>query len=214
MTVEDIEHRLQIISSKDSNEGSAVTAFTELYKGYSKFLMAVVSSGLKSIGVYDEQVLNTVINNTFYILYDKPDAFSFPEGSHNDRSFKAWLAKVAKHELKRLLKEYFGTTAFIDMGQSEPLESDEINDEVFQSANLKMMSDALALLSERDREILSTLYLYYEEGKNTPTAVLDLLCKIHNTTKENIRQIKVRSEKKIIEYFSKHSQLKPLKDGR
>lgn len=214
MTVEDIEHRLRLISAKDTNECSAVNAFTELYKGYSKFLMSVVSSGLKSMGIYDEQVLNTVINNTFNILYDKPHAFSFPLGSHNDRSFKAWLATVAKHELKRLLKEYFGTTAFIDVGQAEPLESEEISDEIFQSANLKMMSDALASLSERDREIIWTLYLYYEEGKNTPTAVLDHLCKIHNTTKENIRQIKVRSEKKIIEYFSKHSQLKPLRDGR
>ena len=43
-------------------------------------------------------------------------------------------------------------------------------------------------------------------------AALDLLCEMYGTTKVNIRKIRERSEKKIIDYFSQHTQLKPLKN--
>ncbi len=74
------------------------------------------------------------------------------------------------------------------------------------------MKGALDSLGDRDREILSTLYLYFEEGKKTPSSVLDTICEIHGTTKDNIRQIKKRSEEKIVAYFSKYTQLKPIKN--
>lgn len=58
------------------------------------------------------------------------------------------------------------------------------------------------------------LYSYHEEGKNTPSATLDVVCKMFDTKKDNIRQIKKRSEAKVIEYFSKISILKPVKNVR
>ena len=57
-----------------------------------------------------------------------------------------------------------------------------------------------------------TYYTYYEKGKNTPSNVLDEICKIHKTTKPNIRKIKERSEKKIIEYLENKSNLKAVKN--
>ncbi|MNU16911.1 hypothetical protein D3C71_50850 [compost metagenome] len=215
MTVSEIEDILQILSEKATSESQVATAFTSLYRGYSKFLASVVAAGLERMGIYDRQVLNTVINNTFYILYEKPQKFAFPDNATDDKPFKGWLSTVAHNELKRLLKEYFEkSTPLVPVMTEAALESEEIDDVFFESVNLKIMNDALNTLSDRDRQILWTLYLYYEEGKNTPSEVLNLLCKIHNTTKENIRQIKKRSEKKIVEYFAKHSQLKPLKDVR
>jgi RNA polymerase sigma factor (sigma-70 family) len=215
MTVEEIEELILIISDKLDDKLAADKAFTKLYKGYSRFLFSVVSSVLKSMGIYDEQVLATVINNTFFIIYEKPLAFAFPTDAADDKSFKAWLSTVAKNELKRLLNEYHGKTSSLELVKEElVLESEDLGTDIFESVNLKTMNDALETLSVRDKEILMTLYLYYEEGKNTPSEVLDLLCKVHDTTKENIRQIKKRSEKKIVEYFSNYSQLKPLKDVR
>ncbi|MGE9313217.1 sigma-70 family RNA polymerase sigma factor [Niabella sp. CJ426] len=215
MTVIEIENMLQALSEKTDSEGNALTAFTTLYREYSRFLASVVAAGLQRMGIYDEQVLNTVLNNTFYTLYENPRRFTFPNTATDDRPFKGWLSTVARNELTRLLDEYFGKSTPLTMVTADSsLESEEIDETFFASVNLKTMNDALNTLSERDREILWTLYLYYEEGKNTPSGVLDRLCKIHDTTRENIRQIKKRSEKKIIEYFAKHSQLKPLKDVR
>lgn len=213
MTIEEIEHELLVISNKSDNEGAAHSAFSTIYKGYSKFLTSVVSGNLKRMGIYDKQVMNTVINNTFYKLYENPFVFSFPNGAIDDNNFKAWLSTVAKNELTRLLKEYFEGTKSLEIVIVDPqMESEDLDEVIFESVNLKVMNDALNTLSERDKEILLTLYLYYEEGKNTPSKILDLICKIHSTTKENIRKIKQRSEKKIIEFFSQRTLLKPLRD--
>lgn len=215
MTIEEIENILLIISEKSNDEDSAVAVFTTLYHGYSKFLNSVISSVLKNSGIYDEQILNTVVNNTFYKLYENPLIFSFPEKAVDDKGFKAWLSKVAKNEFKRLLDEYYKDTISLEKMSSEPaIESEELAVEIYTNVNFKTLDDALNMLSERDRHILLTLYLYYEEGKNTPSDVLNILCKMYDTTKPNIRKIKERCEKKIVEYFSKHTQLTPLKHAK
>ncbi len=213
MTIDEIEETLLLISEKSNGEGAALTAFTNLYKNYSKFLNSVISGVLKNSGIYDEHVLNTVMNNTFYKLYEDPLAFSFPKNTKDDKTFKAWLSVVARNELKRLLKEYYHSNTSLEESGIEPaITSEELPLEVFESTNIKVLNDALNTLSERDRHILLTIYLYYEEGKNTPSGTLDLLCEMYGTTKVNIRKIRERSEKKIIDYFSQHTQLKPLKN--
>ncbi|MCO5286982.1 MAG: sigma-70 family RNA polymerase sigma factor [Chitinophagaceae bacterium] len=214
MTVEEIENILLLISYKEEDEDSAKAGFTDLYHGYSKFLSSVISRALKDRGIYDEQILNTVISNTFYKLYKNPLLFSFKNGTKNDNAFKAWLSKVAKNELKRLIVEYYRereTSSLELLGNESAIESDELADEICRNVNFKILDNALQLLSERDKHILLTLYLYYEEGKNTPSAVLKLLCKMYDTTTANIRKVKERGEKKIVEYFSKNTQLKPIK---
>lgn len=212
MTIEEIENILLVISDKENDEDSAVAGFTALYHGYSKFLNSVVSSALKKSGIYDEQILNSVVNNTFYKLYENPLIFSFPKKAIDDKGFKAWLSKVAKNEFKRLLAEYYKDTVSLEKVSSETaIESDELAEDLFANVNFKALDEALNMLSERDKHILLTLYLYYEEGKNTPSVVLKMLCKMYDTTNPNIRKIKERSEKKIVEYFSKHILLKPLK---
>ncbi|SHG06844.1 sigma-70 family RNA polymerase sigma factor [Chryseobacterium vrystaatense] len=213
MTIDEIEETLLLISEKSLDEGGAVAAFTNLYKNYSKFLNTVISGVLKISGIYDEHVLNTVMNNTFYKLYEDPLAFSFPKDTVDDKTFKAWLSVVAKNELKGLLKEYYHSNPSLEeIGTETVAFNEELPLEVFESANMKVLNDALNTLSERDRHILLTLYLYYEDGKKTPSDTLDLLCEMHGTTKVNIRKIRERSEKKIIDYITQHTQLKPLKN--
>ncbi|RZK38019.1 MAG: sigma-70 family RNA polymerase sigma factor [Pedobacter sp.] len=213
MTKEEIEDILLVISDRSDNEKEAVEAFAALYRGYSKFLYSVVSASLKQRGIYDEHLADTVLNNTFFIVYEKPLSFSFPSDASGDQKFKAWLATVAKNELKRLLLEFYDNTVQMDVLASEPVD-EGIPDDVFDSVNYKILDGALSALSERDRHILMTLYLYHEKDKNTPSNVYSMLCKMYNTTNANIRKIKERSEKKIVEYFSKYSQLTPLKHAK
>ena len=213
MTIEEIEDLLLIISDKSDNNEAAVSAFRALYKGYSEFVQRVVSGALKVLGIYEEHLMETVVSNTFFKLYEKPLAFSFPAEAIDEKCFRAWLSTVARNDLKTLLKDYFGTERGLGPAEEEALtESEEISDDLFESVNLKMMNDALNTLSERDKDILMTLYLYHDEGRYTPSEKLQILCNLHNTTKDNIRQIKKRSEAKIIKYFSDHSELKPIKN--
>lgn len=164
------------------------------------------------MGIYDRNIVDIILSNTFYKIYEKPLSFSFPTGVDDDRAFKGWLATVAKNDLKAQLKEsYLNKTTLVPIKEDDLIENADIDDTIFESVNLSLLNEALEKLPPRDREILITLYLYHEEGKNTPSEILDLICKIHDTTKANIRQIKRRSELKIIEHFSKHSQLIPKK---
>ena len=89
-----------------------------------------------------------------------------------------------------------------------------IDENISVHLNTKMMEDALNTLSERDRGILRMLYNFHEDGKNTPSYILDLICQTFVTTKPNIRQIKKRSEATIIAYFTKFSPLKAIKNVR
>lgn len=216
MELDQLEDILLSFAYKVDDEKQAKIAFNKLYQEFSKFLYALVKKKLYQIGTFDDQILCTTVNNTFLLIYDKPPMnFKVKEGDLVINSFKAYLSKVAKNELLRLLKEYYDTNLVLDSNIIEPaFEETEIATELSQSLNSKNIQDALNTLSERDREILWTLYLYQEDGKNTPSPVLDTICQKFNTTKDNIRQIKKRSEAKIIEYFSKCSQLKPVKNVR
>jgi len=213
MDIEKLEDILLVISYKDEDPDKATVAFNLLYREYSKLLYAGLR---KNHGIKDDQFLDAIVNNTFLKIYYNP-LFSNPQNEQHksDRFFKAWIFTIAKNELQDLLQEFkileINTTntnepAFIETF----LEIEKVNLDI-ESINYTLLEDALNILPKRDRDVLRFLYLYQEEGKKTPTSILNELCNYYGITKENIRQIKSRSEKKIIEYFSKHSQLKPLK---
>lgn len=213
MQLDELEEVLLTISYKEDDEKSSLDAFNTIYRAYSKLLSAIVKSNLKKMGIYNQQLYEATINNVFIKLYENPLSFEIPKNAKNDNCFKAWLSVVASNEIKKLIKEYYNKEKLLEVISDEPvIESEEINEELAYSVNKKLMIDALNSLSERDKAIMFTLYNYYEEGRKTPTNVLNDLCKLHNTTKLNIRKIKERSEKKIIEFFAQHSQLKPLKN--
>lgn len=213
MTIAKIENLLLIISDKEENQANAEKAFNLLYREYGFYVGKVVSNAFKNIGIYDEDFFNTIINNTFLIVYEKPLSFNFRKEAIDDKSFKGWLATLAKNELRMLLKDYFKKSEELTEGIVESItESLEVPDNLVESINHKNLNNALNSLSERDRHILWTLYLYYDEGKDTPSNVLDELCELYQTTRSNIRQIKRRSEKKIIDYMIKNANLKPIKN--
>ncbi|SDX21099.1 RNA polymerase sigma factor [Aequorivita viscosa] len=213
MQLDELEEVLLTISYKEDDEKSSLDAFNTIYRAYSKLLSAIVKSNLKKMGIYNQQLYEATINNVFIKLYENPLSFEIPKNAKNDNCFKAWLSVVASNEIKKLIKEYYNKEKLLEVISDEPvIESEDINEELADSVNKKLMIDALNSLSERDKAIMFTLYNYYEEGRKTPTNVLNDLCKLHNTTKLNIRKIKERSEKKIIEFFAQHSQLKPLKN--
>lgn len=215
MQTQQLEDILLTISYKEENEKESLDAFNLLYKEYSKLLSGIVKKNLKDMGIYDVELHQVVINNVFYKLYEKPLLFSVPRDAKNDNCFKAWLSVVARNELISQIKQYNRKERLFDSASEESLlERVEINPEVTSGINFEIMQGALDSLSQRDREIMMMLYNYYEEGKKTPTEILDEIAALHKTTKPNIRKIRERSVKKIIDYFSKRTELKPIKHGK
>lgn len=211
MELDEIEESLLIISFKDDDLKAAELAFSRIYYGYSKFLYGLTRSRLLNMGFKDETIIRTTVDNSFLKIYTNPLAFEVPKGETTDNSFKAWLSVVARNELLALFNEYNKNHIAID-GLEESI-SDQLEDEsnIPESINSKTIKDALNLLSNREREILCYLMMFFEEGKKISSENLNLLCNYHGTTKDNIRQIKKRAIKKITEYVEKHTQLKAIK---
>lgn len=216
MLLNELEDLLLNISFKEEEKVLAEESFSKIYKEYSQYLMNVIVSNLKGMGIYDEDLAQAVLNNTFLTVYEKPLKFSVPNGAENDNCFKGWISRISRNELLSQIQQVTSKEKrFSDLNlQEADLELEDVENDFFESVNHKLLKDALNTLSERDREILLAHYLYHEEGKNTPSDVLDRLCLLYSTTKPNIRQIRKRCEKKIIEYITKNSQLKPLKDAK
>jgi len=72
------------------------------------------------------------------------------------------------------------------------------------------LDDALRLLSERDREILLTCYMYKEDKKHLPDEVINELSLRYSTTPANIRQIQKRSLEKLKAYISNNSNFQTI----
>lgn len=216
MLLKELEDLLLNISFKEEEKILAEESFSKIYREYSQYLMNVIVSNLKGMGIYDEELAQVVLNNTFLTIYEKPLKFSVPNEAEDDKCFKGWISRISRNELLSQIKQVTDKEKrFSDLNLQEVnLEFEDVENDFFESVNHKLLRDALNTLSERDREILLAHYLYHEEGKYMPSDALDRLCLIYSTTKPNIRQIKGRSEKKIIEYMTKNSQLKPLKDAK
>lgn len=216
MLLNELEDLLLNISFKAEEKVLAEESFSKIYREYGQYLMNVIVSNLKDMGIYDEELAQAVLNNTFLTVYEKPLKFSVPNGAEDDKCFKGWISRISRNELLSQIKNVTDKEKrFSDLNlQEADLELEDVEDDFFESVNHKLLKDALNTLCERDREILLAHYLYHEEGKYMPSDVLDRLCLIYSTTKPNIRQIRKRSEEKIVAYMTKNSQLKPLKDAK
>lgn len=221
MEKEEVEDLLLYISDKKSDLEAANKAFAVLYKRFGEFIFNVVKKTIFFNTEKDNSdFANTVCNNTFLEVYDKPLNFSYNPKKHKsqDNAFKVYLAVISKNEKNDLLREsldYSDRQLKIIDGDDdlfEPSITDEEYDKIIEklSINHSLLEEALATLSERDRYILLTYYDNFEKGKNTPSKVLNDVEKFYGTTRDNIRMIRNRVKKKLIKYIESRSNLKAI----
>ena len=117
-------------------------------------------------------------------------------------------------ELKDLIKEYnLNDRKNIPLNEDVITSTSDIEDDIvdYETPQKKILNDALSLLSERDREILLTCFLYQEENKHLPDEVLSELSNRYSTTPANIRQIKKRALDKIKAHIIQNSTCQTIK---
>lgn len=193
---------------KEEFRSNAENSFIRFYKEYSKYLYKVVIEAKRKYTFLREDIIHDIVNNTFLKIYENPLLFQIDE-SHSDlitdARFKAYLSTIAKNNLKDLLnteiKENHLKIIDDDENIFNPPEI-ETEENISLSQMRITLDEVLNTFKERDKAILLTLYEFYEEGKNTPSETLDWLCEVHKTTRDNIKAIKSRCNKKIIDHFN------------
>ena len=216
----DIEELLLIISEKKENNREAERAFVILHNEFSLFVYNYLLKHMH-IQASKEEIAQTIKNDVFFHIWENPLSFNFDSSSFKTQkdAFNVWIARIARNKMIDVINGIMSLNNKIklcvddDEKYFEPIYSEEEINMIQQilSVNRKHLNIALKTLSERDRSILLTFYEYYEEGKDSPTEVLDRLEEWHNTTRGNIRVIRMRALKKIIKYFSENTHLRPVK---
>lgn len=205
-----VEELLLNISEKASNKHQADEAFTELYYRYSKFLTSAVQTHMRSQGKYIKEIVDMVVSNVFIEVYHNPLNFSFDPQKHASEimAFKGWIVRIARNEFYDIIKQSSQRENRLRLVGDEDLLNPPVEIEVeeeFICNNRKLLDKALEGLNDEERYVLMSCYDVYEEGRYTPSDVLDILCEKLSTTRANIRQIKKRSLDKVKNYLNSAS---------
>lgn len=207
MKKSEIEDILMNFSYKDEFRSNAENSFIIFYREYSKYLYKVVIEAKKKYTFLRNDIIDDIVNNTFLKIYENPLLFQIDESQSDlstDTRLKAYLSTIAKNNLKDLLNTELKENHLKIIDDDEQIfDPPEIETEenISLSQMRIILDEVLNTFKERDKAILLTLYEFYEEGKNTPSETLDWLCEVHKTTRDNIKAIKSRCNKKIIDHF-------------
>jgi len=221
----ELEDILLSFYNKEEEEAKAKSAFVKFYKEFSKYLLVVISNAKRPWAALDDQIIETVLDDTFLKIYNKPPlSFRFEvEDSDSDVTtrFKSYLATTAKRIFIDKAKGLFNTQEKFKLenlnGEQDELMNFELpkfnsSPEIELSEHRRLLEEVLLTFKERDKHILLTIYQYEQEGKKRPKEAMKELAKIHGTSSANIRKIKQRREADIVNHFQKHSGLKPKQE--
>lgn len=197
-----VEELLLTISEHLNEPEQANKAFSEIYWRFSEKLTKSMRGILKSKGIYAPDLVEYTVSNTFMEIFHNPLDFSYDNETHSseETAFRGYLYVIARNELMDLMKKSIKHSELHEVNiEDEVIENMEDIKVEFEalSGNRLLLEKALSVLSERERAILLAYYDCYAEGKYTPSETLDIICEYWGTTRDNARQIKSRSLKKV-----------------
>ena len=187
---------MRVIREKvDSNREEAMNAFGELYDIYKGVLWELC---VKVCG--DNATADLVYERTWKNIQNHPN---YDYQTHNV-SFETWMSRIAHNAWYDVMKKSVPITEdTIDdlVATEEGIEEEETE----PSTNARLIDEAMAELTEKEREILK-IYLLNDTDKklHVPQEALDELKNRYQTTSANLRKIKSRALEKVRDYVRKH----------
>ena len=195
--LEDHELMRVVRDNKDTDEDKAMAAFGTIYYKYCKILWSLC---VRVCG--EGSVADLVFEETWRRIKMHPDYDYHTYGTR----FETWMSRIAR-------RAFYSIRNHLTLGYDE-LEDEDLAiephefeldgcDEESVSLNMQLVEDAMAQLSEKESDILRT-YIEYDTGKkrHVPDRVLTELASRYHTTKVNLRQIKKRALKKVLDYIN------------
>lgn len=192
-----------LMSYKKDNEAEAQEAFRVFYDRYKKLLWSLCYGVCTKLNIENgKEFAKYVFSNTMMAIYEHP-TYDFSKSK-----LSTWMSKIAYNEALDLIEEHdLSNTKVIPLNETitasiPDKESDIVQ---YETPQKRILNEALNLLSERDREILLTCFMYQEEHKHLPDEVLNELSRKYSTTPTYIRQIKKRALDKIKAHIFQNS---------
>ncbi len=195
---------LEITAARDVR---AEKAFAEFYQRHSRYMYFVCKRDYAN--TLGEDGAEDLVQDTFVRAYEKAHTFSDDGITELDKltlRTHGWLRRIAANLFQDMLRrEVSVPTEPLAPEHEENIvdaQQDDGEQEPEDSAQMKLIKQALAQLSEREQDIMRTVYQWYEKDKKLPSHVIDDLTEKHKTTPENIRKILSRARKKIEEFIN------------
>ena len=179
---------------KDRDTQVALTAFNEIYSRYYEFLYSLCHTRF-----YDSVEADIMFEKTWERVRKYP---KYSRDKHKT-VFATWLAKMARNVSVDIDNQRIKGDIVVDDVANTELSDD--GEEKSVSKDVELMTDALAALPEREKEITLT-YMEYDTGENKylPRDVIKTLCAKFKTTAPYLRKIKERSLAFLKNYVESH----------
>lgn len=198
----DIEHHLLIISEKENNAKDAKASLDKLYKEFRGFIYSVVKEKIKFLKNSDD-IAMSVTHDVILYIWNNPLKWNFDSSIHvtPEGGFKAYLSTIAHFSFKtefKKVRKFRDAETNLSVEDENIFKSDLTNEELeILSKNAVIIGNALNDLPERNREIVRTYFMFYEDEKNMTSEAYDFMENMFQTTRDNIRQTISRAKRKI-----------------
>ena len=178
-------------------DDDAAMAFASLIERYKKYVWTIISNSVQKYTT--NETIEDLLQDVFLRVWQKADTFGKNVTKPN---FKSWLGSITNRITLDWLSDFQFTQelddACYEIEQPEPTAGTE---------EQQLYFEAIDQLTEREQEII-TLYYETHDPKNpqskAPRAFLQTIYKKFNISNDGVRQIRLRSKKKIEDYVTKH----------
>jgi RNA polymerase sigma factor (sigma-70 family) len=205
LTDKELIEALQVAKDKQGFD-ALYTQFFNRFKGY---VFKVTLNFTRNFSD-PEELAKDITQETFRSIYENKAKFKFPDKASDNECtarIKSWLSISAKNNFR---KEYARRINVDSIDEIIPLltepgfdhfegSPDDANIEITNEFMLTLVQALGTIKNERDKHILFEYALEgcIESKLHLSPNTMEYLCKLYDTTPENIRQIKKRTYDKI-----------------
>ena len=189
-------HLFELIASKNDNLEMAQKAYEVIYDRYATLTWNLCNSACRSFIVVDlPAFIDEVFSQTMIAIYE------YPTYKPCKGKVTTWISRIAQNKAKDLIKDWPRPCDMLDDSRSFSylVECDDLEDQI--SPKQQQLNQALAKISEKEKDIIFAYMMYQDGNKHLPDEILNELRLRYNTTSENIRQIKKRAMFKLGTYI-------------
>ncbi len=192
---------LASIGAKDSDATEANKAFELFHQRHSAYLWKLCKIVCLHHANSDE-LAKELFQETMVKVYFNASTFDSNKGGA-----KTWLSRIAKNEFINILRRGLGSYLFLDVSTTDSFLMDDTLEEQEKDIEPTMMEKGLNSLSEKERYILVTYMMYYDQdspNRHLPDKQLMALSQAVGASPESIRQIKSRAMKKLKKFLTEN----------